>query len=52
VLLGGNHAEIKRWRMKQALGRTWLKRPDLLEKTALSAEQTALLEEFKLKLIH
>jgi tRNA (guanine37-N1)-methyltransferase len=47
VLLGGNHAEIKRWRMKQALGRTWLKRPDLLEKTALSAEQTALLEEFK-----
>ncbi|MDD4914371.1 MAG: tRNA (guanosine(37)-N1)-methyltransferase TrmD [Methylococcales bacterium] len=47
VLLGGNHAEIRRWRMKQALGRTWLKRPDLLEKTALSAEQSALLKEFK-----
>jgi tRNA (guanine37-N1)-methyltransferase len=47
VLLGGNHAEIKRWRMKQALGRTWLKRPDLLEKTALTAEQSALLKEFK-----
>ena len=47
VLLSGNHAEIRRWRIKQALGRTWLKRPDLLEKTALNAEQTALLKEFK-----
>lgn len=47
VLLGGNHAEIKRWRMKQSLGRTWLRRPDLLEKIALTAEQTALLREFK-----
>jgi len=47
VLLGGNHAEIKRWRMKQSLGRTWLRRPELLEKIALSAEQTALLREFK-----
>lgn len=47
ILLGGNHAEIRRWRMKQALGRTWRKRPDLLEKTALNAEQTALLQEFK-----
>jgi len=47
VLLGGNHAEIKRWRTKQSLGRTWLRRPDLLEKMTLSAEQIALLREFK-----
>lgn len=47
VLLGGNHAEIKRWRLKQSLGRTWLRRPDLLEKIELSAEQAALLREFK-----
>ncbi len=47
VLLSGNHAEIKRWRMKQSLGRTWLKRPDLLEKQELSAEQQALLNEFR-----
>jgi tRNA (guanine37-N1)-methyltransferase len=47
VLLGGNHADIKRWRMKQSLGRTWQRRPDLLEKIHLTAEQTALLSEFK-----
>ena len=47
VLLGGNHAAIKRWRMKQSLGRTWLRRPDLLEKKQLTAEQVALLREFK-----
>ena len=47
VLLGGNHAEIKRWRMKQSLGRTWSRRPDLLEKIQLTAEQIALLSEFK-----
>ena len=47
VLLSGNHAEIKRWRMKQSLGRTWLRRPDLLEKLELSAEQQALLNEFR-----
>lgn len=47
VLLSGNHAEIKRWRMKQSLGRTWLRRPDLLEKIKLSTEQVALLNEFK-----
>jgi tRNA (guanine37-N1)-methyltransferase len=50
VLLGGNHAEIERWRMKQALGRTWLRRPDLLEKMQLSPEQQALLNEFKIEL--
>lgn len=47
VLLGGNHAEINRWRMQQSLGRTWLRRPDLLKKIQLTAEQDALLSEFK-----
>jgi len=47
VLLSGNHADIVRWRLKQALGRTWLRRPDLLEKRALSTEESRLLEEFR-----
>jgi tRNA (guanine37-N1)-methyltransferase len=47
VLLSGNHAKITRWRMQQALGRTWLRRPDLLDRIELNAEQEALLEEFK-----
>jgi tRNA (guanine37-N1)-methyltransferase len=47
VLLSGNHAEIERWRLKQALGRTWLRRPDLLAKRGLSAKEVKLLEEFK-----
>ena len=47
VLLSGNHAEISRWRMKQSLGRTWLRRPDLLAKSGLTTEQNALLKEFK-----
>ena len=47
VLLSGNHAEIERWRLKQALGRTWLRRPDLLDKRVLSAAEAKLLEEFK-----
>ena len=47
VLLSGDHAAIARWRMKQALGRTWLRRPDLLDKADLDEEQLALLEEFK-----
>ncbi len=46
VLLSGNHQAIDSWRMKQALGRTALRRPDLLEKKELTAEQEALLEEF------
>jgi tRNA (guanine37-N1)-methyltransferase len=46
VLLSGNHADIGRWRMKQALGRTLQKRPDLLVKKALTAEQEKLLKEF------
>lgn len=47
VLLSGNHAEISRWRLKQALGRTWQRRPDLLERRALSEEERALLDEFR-----
>jgi tRNA (guanine37-N1)-methyltransferase len=47
VLLSGNHAEIARWRLKQALGRTWRRRPDLLAKRALTETESALLEEFK-----
>ncbi len=46
VLLSGNHAAIRRWRTKQALGRTWQRRPDLLEKLQLSKEQRKLLDEF------
>jgi tRNA (guanine37-N1)-methyltransferase len=51
VLLGGNHADIKRWRMKQALGRTWSRRPDMLGKVTLSAEQDALLKEFRTEVV-
>jgi tRNA (guanine37-N1)-methyltransferase len=47
VLLSGNHAEIRRWRLKQALGRTWARRPDLLEKIELDAEQRKLLDEYR-----
>ena len=47
VLLSGNHAEITRWRLKQALGRTWQRRPDMLENIELSADQKSLLEEFR-----
>lgn len=47
VLLSGHHAQIARWRLKQALGRTWLRRPDLLERRGLSEEEQGLLEEFR-----
>ena len=46
VLLSGNHAAIARWRRQQALGRTWLRRPELLDRDALSRADQALLEEF------
>jgi len=46
VLLSGDHAAIARWRMKQALGRSRLRRPDLVEKLELTDEQQALLDEF------
>lgn len=47
VLLSGNHAAIRRWRLKQSLGRTWLQRPDLLASRALTKEEDLLLEEFR-----
>jgi tRNA (guanine37-N1)-methyltransferase len=46
VLLSGNHADIARWRLKQALGRTWRRRPEVLAKRGMSAAESALLEEF------
>lgn len=47
VLLSGDHEAIRVWRLKQSLGRTWLRRPDLLQKLTLTEEQQSLLEEFK-----
>ena len=46
VLLSGDHAAIARWRRREALGRTWLRRPDLLARQALDDRDRALLEEF------
>lgn len=46
VLLGGDHEAIRKWRLKQSLGRTWLRRPDLLVMDTLTDEQKALLEQF------
>ena len=46
VLLSGDHAKIARWRYKQALGRSFLRRPDLVEKLNWDREQPALLDEF------
>lgn len=46
VLLSGDHERIRRWRLQQALGRTWQRRPDLLDALELDAEQKRLLEEF------
>lgn len=47
VLLSGDHAAIARWRRKQSLGRTWRRRPDLLENVTLDDTDQRLLEEFK-----
>jgi len=47
VLLSGHHAEIRRWRLKQALGRTWQRRPELLAARRLSEHEQTLLEEFR-----
>ena len=47
VLLSGNHAEIERWRRRESLRRTLLRRPDLLERAALSEEELSFLEELK-----
>ena len=46
VLLGGAHAEVRRWRTKQALGRTWARRPDLIRRLPLDTEQRRLLDEY------
>ena len=46
VLLSGNHEKIRRWRLKQALGKTWQVRPDLIESIELNDEQKGLLQEF------
>jgi tRNA (guanine37-N1)-methyltransferase len=46
VLRSGDHAAIHRWRQKQALGRTWLRRPELLAGLELDALQQQLLEEY------
>ena len=45
-LMSGNHADIRRWRARQALGRTWQRRPDLLEALQLDEQQQVLLNEF------
>jgi len=47
ILLTGNHALIERWRMKQALGQTDIKRPDLIKSKVLTTEQITMLEEFR-----
>jgi tRNA (guanine37-N1)-methyltransferase len=47
VLMSGHHENIRRWRLKQALGRTWLRRPDLLAAKKLGKEEQNLLEEFR-----
>ncbi len=47
VLAEGNHAAIRRWRLKQALGRTWERRPELLERRGLSVQERELLDEYR-----
>ena len=51
VLLSGHHKKIKRWREKEALGRTWLRRPELLNKKMLSTEEKTLLNEYQQKIV-
>jgi tRNA (guanine37-N1)-methyltransferase len=46
VLQGGNHADIQRWRLKQAVARTWMRRPDLIARGGLPADAAKLLDEF------
>ena len=46
VLLSGNHEQIRRWRLKQALGRTYERRPDLLQGRAMTAEEETLLADY------
>jgi tRNA (guanine37-N1)-methyltransferase len=49
VLASGDHAAIHRWRLREALGRTWLRRPELLERRGMNDEERLLLEEFKIE---
>lgn len=51
VLLSGNHAEIRRWRLQQSLGRTWQRRPDLLKDRRLSKQEQALLDAFRQQVV-
>lgn len=46
VLLSGDHEKIRQWRLQQSLGRTWLRRPDLLKQRDMSAEESNLLNQF------
>ncbi|MGD8234799.1 MAG: tRNA (guanosine(37)-N1)-methyltransferase TrmD [Chromatiales bacterium] len=46
ILRSGNHELIRRWRLQQSLGRTWQRRPDLLEKRQMNAEETELLKAY------
>ena len=46
VLLSGDHEAVRRWRLKQSLGRTWLRRPDILAGVELDSEQQRLLDEY------
>lgn len=50
VLLSGNHEKIRQWRLKQSLGRTWQRRPELLNNLALTEEQQRLLDEYQQEL--
>ncbi|WP_102796064.1 tRNA (guanosine(37)-N1)-methyltransferase TrmD [Bowmanella denitrificans] len=47
ILLSGNHEKIRQWRLKQSLGRTWQRRPELLNDLALTEEQKRLLRQFQ-----
>ena len=47
VLLSGDHEAVRRWRLKQSLGRTWLRRPELLSGQRLDGEARGLLDEFQ-----
>lgn len=51
VLMSGNHAQIARWRRQQALGRTWERRPELLDEAALSSDDRKLLEAYRAGLV-
>ena len=52
VLMSGHHAQIERWRLKQALGRTWQRRPEVLDRRGLSKDEVKLLEEYRQELLN